>query len=313
MSQTLRPLCRSQGAPASERGGGEGCAGWYEGAVNDGDRDDLRFRAEDGRSGQRARDLRRCAGWSSAARLLAALLSLASLAFSLFTFQSSYVTRSDGQAEALNRVATTFYPWGSTSTTTTGVALQVAVPGGPNYALAILPCVVLLMTAAVIPFLPQVRRRPAQLLERIGSVAAPVAAGGLTAVSACQLLSFRASSSPFEPRGVYAGDLSGPEWFLGPSPQLLAVGALTALATCVLVALVPTDPFVGLTRHAATLTSEEGANIETRLPAASTAPSTTTPAPPSTRPDPPLPAAEDVGHTPPLDPALFQRPTNGST
>ena len=278
--------------------------------MQDGDRDGLGVRAGDVRHGPPTRDVLRNAhaGWASAGWLLAALLSFASFPVSLFTTQSPVMTGSSGRVESVSQVVTTFYPWGGTSTVTTGpAAVQVGAPDGPNYVVPMLPSALVLAAAAVIGFLPNMRRsaRPA---ERIVTAAAPVAAGVLVAVSACQWLFFRAFSSPYEPGGVYAGVPNGPEWFLGLSPWLGAAGALTALLTCVFVELRPAETSAGPTPQTPAAADHDEAKPGSSL-STDTAPATTAPTRPFTRPDPRPPHTEDDVHSRQLDLTLYQRPS----
>ena len=248
------------------------------------------------------------AGWASAGWLLAALLTVASLPVSLSTLQSPVMTGSS-LGTAVTYIGTTFYPWGGTSTVSTGPeAFQGTVSGGPNYVVPLLPSALVLMAAAVTGVLPMTRRsaRPA---ERVVSAAAPVAAGVLIAVAACEWLSFRASSSLFESGGLYGDAPNPPEWSLGPSSWLVAAAALIALITWVFLARRPAEASAGPGRQPPAAVEHEGANPERSLSTVFPVSATTDPTQAFTRPGLRPPHNHDDGDIPPLDLTLFQRPS----
>lgn len=252
------------------------------------------------------------AGWASAGWLLAALLSFASLPVSLSTLQSPVMTGSS-LGTAVTYTVTTLYPWGGTSTVARGPAtFEGTAPGAVNYVVPLLPSALVLTAAAVIGFLPMTRRF-AGPAERFVSAAAPVAAGVLVAVSACELLSFRAFSSRYETGGVYGDVPNRPELFLGPSAWLVAAAALTALLTWIFLALRPAKASVGPGRQAPVAMEHEGANPESSLSTVCTVPATTAPTRPFTRPDSRPPHNQDDVDIPPPDLTLFQRPSDSGT
>ncbi len=276
--------------------------------------DGLGVRLGDVLGGRAAREVSRNAraGWASAGWLLASLLSFASLPVSLSTLKSP-VMMGSSLGTSVTYVVTTFYPWGGTSTVTEGpAAIQGTVPGGPNYVVALLPSALALMAAAVFGFLPLTRRfaRPA---ERSVSAAAPVAAGVLVAVSACEVLSFRASSSRYDPGGIYGDVPNRPEWFLGPSTWLVAAAALAAVLTWTFLSLHPTEASGGPDRQAPAAMGHAKGNPKSSLPTVFTAPVTTVSARPFTRPDLRPPHNQHDLDAPPLDSTLFRRPSDSGT
>ena len=250
------------------------------------------------------------AGWVSAGWLLAALLSFASLPVSLSTLQSPVMTGSS-LGTAVTYTVTTLYPWGGTSTATGSATFEGVAPGGINYVVPLLPSALVLTAAAVIGLLPMTRRL-AGPAERFVSAAAPVAAGVLVAVSACQLLSFRAFSSRYETGGVYGDVPNRPEMFVGPSTWLVAAAALTALLTCIVLARRPAEAYAGPGRQTPVAMEHEEDDPENSL---STVPvqATTAPTRLFARPDPRPPHNQDDVVMPPLDLTLFQRPSDAGT
>lgn len=250
--------------------------------------------------------------WTSAGWLLAALLAFASLPVSLSTLQSPVMTGSS-LGTAVTYTVTTLYPWGGTSTVTAGpTTFPGTAPGAVNYVVPLLPSALVLTATAAIAFLPMTRRF-AQPSARVVSAAAPVAAGVLVAVSACQLLSFRAFSSRYETGGVYGDVPNRPELFLGPSTWLVAAAALTALLTWVFVALRPAEASAGSDRQTPSATEHDDDDPESSSSTVFPAPATTAPMRPFSRPDPGPPHNNDNAAMAPLDLTLFRRPSDSGT
>lgn len=252
-----------------------------------------RWRLRGGRSGWVG------VGWVGVGWVLAAVAAVASLWFPAFELRAPLVSNLDpGQPTAY--AVTTFDAWGGSTTTTIGAGLSFQVPGGPDYAVGIIPCAVVLVAAALararrratprtVPSVPSVSASvPASLpasvpASIVTSVGGPVAAGALGAIAGCQLLAYAALLRPSPPGGVYGGGEQRPEGALGWGLWLIAAGALIALTTCVL--LVRPRP------------------AETAAPTVQTGPAPTPLSPGPSEPAEPLP--------PPVaypDHAIFRRP-----
>ncbi len=227
--------------------------------------------------GVTGRQARRGALWA-----LAAATAASSLWFPVYEVRAPLVSNLDPSQPATYAV-TTFDAWGGSTTTTNGAGLSFQVPGGPNYAAAVLPCVVVLVAAALVIVLG-VRPRSA-LASLLTSVGGPVASGALSAIAVCQLLAYGAAMRPSPPGGVFGGGEQRPEGELGWCVWLLAAGAAVAVAGSVRL-LAPLRP------PTAAPTVEPDTDPATPLGAA-----------PSEPTDPEPPAAGDP------DPAIFRRPT----
>lgn len=174
-------------------------------------------------------DDRRGERWAGAGWALATALSAASLSFPVFERRAPLVSNLDpGQPTAY--AVTTFDAWGGSDTVTIGAGLSFQIPGGPNYAVAVLPALVVLMAAAVATAFRGGRRRPA-LVAALTSVGGPVASGALGAIAVCQLLAYGALLRPSPPGGVYGGGELRPEGELGWGVWLLAAGAVVAVGS----------------------------------------------------------------------------------
>ena len=262
---------------------------------------------QDGRAARKALLTDR-AHWASAGWLLAALLSLASLPVPLSTLQSPVMTGSS-LGTAVTYTVTTLYPWGGTSTATGTATFEGVAPGGVNYVVPLLPSALVLTAAALIGFLP-LTRRLAGPAERFASAAAPVAAGVVIAVSACELLSFRAFSSRYETGGVYGDVPNRPELFLGPSTWLVAAAALTALLTCIVLALRPAEGGPEPSPQTPVAMEHGEADPESSMSTVFPVPATTAPPRPFASTDPRPPRNPDDSDGPPLDLTLFRRPSD---
>lgn len=221
-------------------------------------------------------------GWASVGWVLAAVVSAASLWLPVFEQRAPLVSNLD-PTQPMSYAVTTFDAWGGSTTTTSAVGLSLQIPGGPNYTVAIIPCTVALVAAA----LARACRRTAprsMLPSIVTSVGGPVASGALGAIAGCQLLAYAALLRPSPPGGLYGGGEQRPEGELGWGLWLVVAGALIALISCVLL-LLPRPP-------------------ETSAPTAQTGPAPPAPLSPApSEPADPLP--------PPVaypDPAIFRRP-----
>jgi hypothetical protein len=239
------------------------------------------------------------AGW-----VLAAGAAAASLWFPVSVLRAPVVSGLDpDQVKAY--AVTTFDAWGGSTTAYTGVGLSFDVPGGSNYAAAIIPCTVLLLAAAALS-----RRAPGSWsASAVTSVVAPVAAGAMGATAVCQLLAYQAAVRPSPPGGLYGGGEQQPEGELGWSPWLLTAAALIAVATCVLHASSRWAPAAAAPR----LTPPPEVNAPPAIAPPEPAMSTQTAPPESAPPDPLSPGTRQTPHlrTRPaadVDPAIFRRP-----
>lgn len=252
-------------------------------------------------------------GW-----VLAAGVSAVSLSLPISVMRAPIVSGSNG-VDVVSTAVTTFDAWGGSTTVYTGADLNIQIPGGPNYAVAVLFCAVLLMLAAAV-LAVYTRSQPSQpsypsprplLASALVSVGATVAAGGLLAVAGCQLLAHQAAVRPYQPGGPFGAGVSAPDWELGWSCWLVAAGGLIALTTCVI-----------LFRSA---TATMARRIEPELRGGEEGPvgttSLVTPSTPLERgPDATPTVDADLPQTPsgpatyqaPVDPAIFRRPGRSS-
>lgn len=213
-------------------------------------------------------------------------MSAASLWFPLSELRAPVVSAlSPEQAAAY--VVTTFDVWGGSATTYTGVGLDIEVPGGPDYAVAVIPCALLLLTAGVQTARASTRPRSVSRsvsVSTVTSVVGPAAAGALVAIAVCQLLAYEAALRPSPPGGLYGGGEQRPEGALGWAFWLLAEGALLGIAA-------------GVHLHMSSPSAPKAA-----VPPAPPAPPALLR--PTEAPTPPTqaPAVTDV------DPAVFRRP-----
>ncbi len=213
---------------------------------------------------------------------LAAATAAGSSWFPVYEVRAPLVSNLDPSQPATYAV-TTFGAWGGSTTTTNGAGLSFQVPGGPNYAAAVLPCVVVLLAAVVSVVVLGVRPRSV-LVALLTSVGGPVASGALGAIAVCQLLAYGAAMRPSPPGGVFGGGEQRPEGELGWSVWLLAASAVIAVAGSVRL-LAP------LRSPTSAPTVEPDADLATPLGAA---PSEPTDLQPPVMADP--------------DPAIFRRP-----
>lgn len=174
-------------------------------------------------------------GWAGAGWVLAALVSAASLWFPVFEQRAPLVSNLD-PTQPMSYAVTTFDAWGGSSTTTTAVGLSFQIPGGPNYAVAIIPCTVVLVAAALARACWRTTSRSV-LASILASVGGPVASGALGAIAGCQLLAYAALLRPSPPGGLYGGGEQRPEGELGWCLWLVGASALIALIGCVLLLL----------------------------------------------------------------------------
>lgn len=220
--------------------------------------------------------------WVAGGWVLAAVAAAASSCCSVFVVRAPIVSGLD-PAQVQAYATTTVDPWGGSTTTTNGVGLSFELQGGPNYAVAILPCALVLLAAGAAALL---RRSPRPLwASATTTVVAPVAAGALGAFAVCQLLAYEAAVRPSPPGGLYGGGELRPEGSVGWSPWFLAVSALMGVTSYVL--------------HQ----PPRAAPVDAAAPAMS----------PPEAPAPPGPVPPPVLHHRPgpathLDPALFRRP-----
>ena len=159
---------------------------------------------------------------------LAAATAAGSLWLPVFEVRAPVVSNLDPNQPRTYAV-TTFDAWGGSTTTTDGAGLSFQVPGGPNYAAAVLPCVVVLVAAVVAAVVLGVRPRPV-LPSLLTSVGGPVASGALSAIAVCQLLAYGAAMRPSPPGGVYGGGEQRPVGELGWGVWLLVASAAIAVA-----------------------------------------------------------------------------------
>lgn len=235
-----------------------------------------------------------------------------SLSFPISVMRAPIVSGSS--VDLISTAVTTFDAWGGSTAVFTGANLNFQIPGGANYAVAVLFCAVLLIVAAAV--MAAQNRSPRSQRPRLASglvsVAAAVATGGLLAVAGCQLLAHQACVRPYQPGGLYGGGASAPEWELGWSCWLVTAGALIALNTCLIL------------NRSATATMAE--TIEPELIGGEESPvGATTQATPSTpmergpaatRPvsaHPPQTSSDPTPHLAELDPAIFRRPARNTS